>query len=105
MPIDPALDGLPANLVTQAVLGGGDVYGLCFTAAPGSHDRIFCMPLHRVGVPVTLVGHSTQEHGMAVVDAEGRAMSGLPRGLIIFRCLDMQILLLTPLNRCAIVCE
>lgn len=79
MPVDPALDGLPANVVTQAVLGGGDVYELCFTAEPDSHDRI----LHaaaRVGVPVTLVGHITQAPGVVVVDVEGRAMSSLPRG-------------------------
>ncbi|HEY9572165.1 MAG TPA: thiamine-phosphate kinase, partial [Pusillimonas sp.] len=34
LPIDPALQGLDEALAQNAVLAGGDVYQLCFTAAP-----------------------------------------------------------------------
>lgn len=79
MPIAPALRGLPPSVVTQAVLGGGDVYELCFTAPADSHDDIM-RAAARVGVPVTLIGQITQELGMVVIGLDGQAMSNLPRG-------------------------
>lgn len=79
MPVAPAIRGLSFNAVTQAVLGGGDVYELCFTAAAAQHDDILRAAAD-VGVPVTRVGYITQEPGMVVIGEDGQAMSTLPRG-------------------------
>lgn len=40
LPLHPALAGLDPTLVQRAVLNGGDVYQLCFTAAPDARNRI-----------------------------------------------------------------
>lgn len=79
MPVAPALHGLPQATLTQAVLGGGDVYELCFTAAADLHEQVLSAAA-RAGVAVTRVGHITQTPGMVVLGADGHPLSALPRG-------------------------
>ncbi|GAB3074304.1 thiamine-phosphate kinase [Bordetella muralis] len=79
MPVAPALHGLPPATLMQAVLGGGDVYELCFTAAADQHEQVLGAAA-RAGVAVTRVGHITQAPGMVVLDADGHPLSALPRG-------------------------
>lgn len=79
MPIAPALQGLSPAAVMQAVLGGGDVYELCFTAAPDQHVRVTEVAA-RTGVSVTAIGHITQDPGLVVIGADGQPMRSLPRG-------------------------
>lgn len=51
LPVHPALAGLDAAVVQRAVLNGGDVYQLCFTAAPAARPRIEALAQeHRVAV-------------------------------------------------------
>lgn len=79
MPVAPSLAGLPDAIVRQAVLGGGDVYELCFTAAPHDHQRV----LHaakQAGVAVSVVGRTTAEPGLKVLDSSGKALQDLPKG-------------------------
>lgn len=79
MPVAPALQPLSPATRMQAVLGGGDVYELCFTAAADQHERILSAAA-RAGVPVTVVGRITQTPGMVVLDADGQPLPALPRG-------------------------
>lgn len=79
MPIAPALHGLPASDAMHAVLGGGDVYELCFTAAASEHNRIL-QSAAAAGVPVTMIGHITQDLGVVVLGADGDPLPTLPRG-------------------------
>lgn len=79
MPIAPALHGLSSSDTMHAVLGGGDVYELCFTAAASEHDRIL-QSAAAAGVPVTVIGHITQDLGVVVLGADGSPLPTLPRG-------------------------
>jgi len=79
MPVAPALHGMPPAALTQAVLGGGDVYELCFTAAADQHDQVLSAAA-RAGAAVTRVGHITQTPGVVVLGADGQPLSALPRG-------------------------
>lgn len=79
MPVAPSLVGLPAEVLRQAVLGGGDVYELCFTAAPAAHQRVR-QAAAQAGVPVCVVGCITVEPGVSVLDASGQSLQNLPQG-------------------------
>lgn len=79
IPVAPALDGLPPDIVMQSVLGGGDVYELCFTAGADQHDLVRAAAA-RVGVPVTMIGHVTPDVDLVVFDSDGRPLQTLPRG-------------------------
>lgn len=79
MPVATAVANLAPRAVMQAVLGGGDVYELCFTATPDHHDHVM-RAAERAGVEVTMIGHITQEPGMVVLGADGCRLSDLPRG-------------------------
>jgi thiamine-monophosphate kinase len=78
LPVDPALSGLPADRIASAVLGGGDVYELCFTAAHAQHQAVLQAAAAAATV-VTRVGRVTAGKGLQVLDADGRPMR-LPRG-------------------------
>ena len=79
MPAAAAVQGLPAAAAAQAVLGGGDAYELCFTAAPGDRGRVLAAAAG-AGVPVTAIGHIDPRPGIVVLDANGQPMANLPRG-------------------------
>ncbi|MVW80848.1 thiamine-phosphate kinase [Bordetella sp. 02P26C-1] len=79
LPVAAALQGLDHDTRIRAVLGGGDVYELCFTAAAENEDRIR-QAAANVGVPVTRIGHVTEASGLQVLASDGRPMAALPRG-------------------------
>ena len=78
LPADPALAGLAAERMASAVLGGGDVYELCFTSASARRDDVLRAGL-AAGTPVTRVGRVIAGRGLEVLDAHGRPVR-LPRG-------------------------
>jgi len=79
MPVAASLQGVSPAARMQAVLGGGDVYELCFTAAAQDHERVLSAAA-RAGVPVSRVGQITQAPELVVLDADGQPLSALPRG-------------------------
>lgn len=70
LPLDPALHGLDAGLLQQAALTGGDVYQLCFTAAPDQRDRIQRLA-DEVSTRVTHIGHIRAEPGLLLKGPDG----------------------------------
>lgn len=68
LPIHAALRNVDAAAVQRAVLNGGDVYQLCFTAEPGAHDAVVALAA-RHGVTVTAIGRATPERGLRVAGA------------------------------------
>jgi len=74
LPIDPALQGLPADSVSHAVLAGGDVYELCFTACRSRRDAIMAIG-QACAVPLTRVGALRPGSGISLTE------SGAPRAL------------------------
>ncbi|NMU92746.1 hypothetical protein HGQ98_24555 [Achromobacter ruhlandii] len=79
MPVAAALAGMPADVVRQAVLGGGDVYQLCFTAPPARRDAVRAAA-QAAGVRVTQVGNIVAEPGLVLRDAAGQPLARLPAG-------------------------
>ncbi|WP_353152972.1 thiamine-phosphate kinase [Pollutimonas bauzanensis] len=70
LPVAPALQGLDSQLVQAAVLAGGDVYQLCFTAAAGERARILALAAAS-SLQVTRVGRVVAEPGLRVRAADG----------------------------------
>lgn len=72
------LDALP-NIQQQAVLCGGDVYQLCFTASPERRSDII-KAARQAGAKVSRVGKITARTGLTVLDAQGAVISQADRG-------------------------
>ena len=71
IPVHPAIVGLPESERRHAVLCGGDLYELCFTAPPSEHEKILSIS-HRLGLPLTRIGSLTSQPGLQIVDALGQ---------------------------------
>lgn len=71
MPIDPALATLHPDRQCKAVLSGGDVYQLCFTAPPERHAKIGELA-RAADVRVTQIGCITAQPGLRIYDAQGQ---------------------------------
>lgn len=70
LPVAPALASLPQDVQRHAVLAGGDVYQLCFTAPAAGREQIKKLA-NAAGVQVTRVGVITGGTGLRVLDGEG----------------------------------
>lgn len=70
MPVHAGLGGLAPSLVQAAVLAGGDVYQLCFTASPGRVGAIQTLA-SKTATQVTRIGAITQGSGVQVLNAQG----------------------------------
>ncbi|RTZ39999.1 thiamine-phosphate kinase [Candidimonas sp. SYP-B2681] len=70
LPIAPALLGLDARLIQDAVLTGGDVYQLCFTASAADRQRIMALA-GRASVQLARVGQIVAEPGLRVRASDG----------------------------------
>lgn len=70
LPLDRALLGLPASLQREAALVGGDVFQLCFTAAPEQRESVMALA-QREGVPLSRVGTMQRGIGVYVRDQQG----------------------------------
>lgn len=79
LPMAPALAGQDAALLQRALLGGGDVYQLCFTAPPSRRDAVLAAA-RRAGARVTRVGEILPQPGIAVLDSHGQPLAELPAG-------------------------
>jgi thiamine-monophosphate kinase len=89
LPAHPALSGLPKHVLPpevlrRAVLAGGDVYELCFTAAPAQRAKLEAIG-QSLGVALTCIGTIRKELGLVVYDQVGTALSELPSGFDHFR--------------------
>lgn len=71
IPIHPAVVGLPHDLRRHAVLCGGDLYELCFTAAPSEREKMIAIS-RRLGLPLTRIGELTPEPGLHLIDGSGQ---------------------------------
>lgn len=67
LPVHPALVGLEPAVVQRAVLNGGDVYQLCFTAAPEQRPRIQALALDH-GVQANVVGRMVSGDGINILN-------------------------------------
>lgn len=79
LPMAPALAGQDAALLQRALLGGGDVYQLCFSAPPSRRDAVLAAA-RRAGARVTRVGEILPQPGIAVLDSHGQPLAELPAG-------------------------
>jgi len=79
LPAAPALHALDEPVRRRALLGGGDVDELCFTAAAADHGRVRAAAA-QAGVPVAPVGRIVAGTGVSVRDAAGRPLADLPAG-------------------------
>ncbi len=89
LPLHPALIGLPTQMLPsevlrRAVLAGGDVYELCFTAAPAQRPNLEAIG-HTLDVALTCIGTIRKEPGLVVYDQAGAAIPDLPSGFDHFR--------------------
>ena len=89
LPIHPALidlskHTLPPEVLRRAMLAGGDVYELCFTAAAAQRSNLEAIG-HTIGVALTRVGTIRSAPGVVVYDQTGAAISELPSGFDHFR--------------------
>lgn len=69
LPLAPALRRLDPAVARKAALTGGDVYQLCFTAAPNQCEHISRLA-HDAGVRVTRIGRIESQPGLRIVMAD-----------------------------------
>jgi len=79
LPVSPMLADWPVAPRRAAVLGGGDVYQLCFTAPAQARQRVLYAG-EQAGTAVSRAGVITAEPGLTVLDAQGQPLAMLPRG-------------------------
>lgn len=84
LPLHPALRGLARDVVRQAALGGGDLYELCFTAAPEARQSITAAG-GRLDVPLTRIGRIAEGRGIRVRDHSGKDVAPTVQGFDHFR--------------------
>jgi thiamine-monophosphate kinase len=75
---------LPPEVLREALLAGGDVYELCFTAAPAQRAQLETIG-QTLGVALTCIGTIRKESGLVVYDQAGMAIPELPGGFDHFR--------------------
>jgi thiamine-monophosphate kinase len=89
LPIHSALSGLPKQTLPpealrRAVLAGGDVYELCFTAAPAQRAKLETIA-QTLGLTLSSIGSVRVQPGLFVYDKEGAVIPDLPKGFDHFR--------------------
>ena len=89
LPMHPALSGLPKHalppeVLRRAVLAGGDVYELCFTAAPAQRAMLEKIG-SALGLTLSRIGSVRAELGLFVYDEVGNIIPDPPRGFDHFR--------------------
>lgn len=84
LPAHDALAGLPAELARQALLAGGDVYQLCFTAAPGARAELAGLAAE-AGLRLSRIGTISAEPGQRVHLPDGSVLPAMAGGFDHFR--------------------
>ena len=89
LPLHAALIGLtqhtlPPEVLRQAVLAGGDVYELCFTAAPAQRAVLEKIG-QTLGLTLSRIGSVRAQPGLYVYDEAGAVIRDLPQGFDHFR--------------------
>lgn len=79
MPVSAALSALDDASLRRAVLGGGDVYQLCFTAPAARRDAVLAAA-NTAGARVTRIGQTLPQPGLSVLDGQGLPLADLPAG-------------------------
>jgi len=79
MPVAAAVAALDDARRRRAVLGGGDVYQLCFTA-PAAQREAVQAAARAASAQVTLVGQTLAQSELQVLDGQGRPLADLPGG-------------------------
>ncbi|MNS53312.1 thiamine monophosphate kinase [compost metagenome] len=79
MPVAAAVAALDDAPRRRAVLGGGDVYQLCFTA-PAAQREAVQAAARAASAQVTRVGQTLAQSGLQVLDGQGRPLADLPGG-------------------------
>ncbi|CAM4211762.1 thiamine-phosphate kinase [Kerstersia similis] len=74
LPVHPGLTGLADDILLDALLGGGDVYQLCFTAAPAQRDAVLQAAL-AAGASVSRIGRLESGPSGALRDGQGAPLS------------------------------
>jgi thiamine-monophosphate kinase len=70
IPVDAALDGLPAARRVALSLAGGDDYELLFCAAPARREAL-AAAAGALGLRITRIGRIAAGAGLRVHDADG----------------------------------
>ena len=74
LPVHPDLSSFDPAVVQRAVLHGGDVYELCFTASPAQRQRLLALA-QSLGLALSLIGKIQAEPGLFVsVDGQLTAL-------------------------------
>jgi thiamine-monophosphate kinase len=76
--LDAMLGGAKRDAGLACILGGGDDYELCFTAAAASREAIAAIA-RGVDVPLTRIGSITASAGLVVRDERGVPLPAFPR--------------------------
>jgi len=79
IPVTSALADWPAEQLRAFVLGGGDVYQLCFTAPLDRRAQVL-RAAEQAGSVVSRIGCITAEPGLTVLDVQNQPVTCLPRG-------------------------
>ncbi|WP_298012683.1 thiamine-phosphate kinase [uncultured Castellaniella sp.] len=79
LPADPVLDGLDEDVRRDALLAGGDVYELCFTAHPRRREQIEILG-RQLGLRLSRIGAIQRGSGVRVLDAAGDALTVAHQG-------------------------
>ncbi|MFV9474892.1 thiamine-phosphate kinase [Advenella sp. RU8] len=84
IPVNPAIAGLDQAQKLKSVLGGGDVYELCFTAPVSAREKIRTVG-DELGISLSMIGSVTTGHGLKVLDEDLIEIRDLPSGFDHFR--------------------
>ncbi|HUH60735.1 MAG TPA: thiamine-phosphate kinase [Candidimonas sp.] len=74
LPVDPALASLDDSVLRDAVMCGGDVYQLCFTAAAADRQRILALASNE-SVRATRIGSILAGQGLTVLGADDQPVA------------------------------
>lgn len=84
IPVNAAIAGISAKQKRKAVLGGGDVYELCFTAPVRGREKIRAVG-KELGLSLSMIGTITSENQLKVLDEDLIEIQDLPSGFDHFR--------------------
>lgn len=79
LPIAKEITDMDKNLVKTAILSGGDVYELCFTAKSRRREQILAIA-NKTNTKLSRIGTITKNQQYKIIDAQGQEMQYLQQG-------------------------